>query len=530
MSILVSRRLLLTGVAILGVLLVSTFGYNYYQQQLMVQRSSEIERSTFYFGTTLTVSWLDSSAACGQIETVIGKQIYDTLLEYDPDSGKIVPALAESLPTVSPDGLTYTFRLRKGIMFHDGTALSAQTVVDQFFRTRDDSSSVANSVAFRQINVNQTRQIDQYTVEFHLFRAFSPALALFASPCGVSIGSSAHHDRSKDEYVGTGAWKFDHWTRDVEIVLTRNDAYWKKDIPKLKTLVFKFYKELSTMVLDLKAHKLDSTYPTIPASDIQTFKSDNRFTVSSQVTGQMFGFYLNQRFKPLDDVRVRQAFAYSANRTEIIARVYQGSTATAELSIMPDLFHGYSPTFKKYSYNTEMAKQLLADAGYTNGIDVTLSYSTREPNDPNLAVVLQSQLAKSGIRLKLQAMEHSAFIDAHRKGQLQMIILHWIYDYYDGANYLVNFLANSGLGGRWASFYSYSNPQADRLVETMLKTSDDTTRLSLYGQLQDLAADTVPYVPLGSDVQYLIAWNTAQGLRLANPYFATSWALVTKAN
>jgi peptide/nickel transport system substrate-binding protein len=350
-------------------------------------------------------------------------------------------------------------------------------------------------------------------------------LTMIAKP-----GPTLDEMRNKDLYVGTGPWKFDHWTRLNEIVLTRNDNYWDKTrIPKLKTLVFKLYSDVSTEVLDLKAHTIDAAWPSFLASDIQDFKTDSRFNVQPEVTGRLAILEFSVKTEPLNDSRVRQAFAYAIDRSEIVSRVYKGINAKDALSLVPDVFPGYSPAFQKYSYDPDKAKQLLAAAGYPNGIDITLTFSTRDPGDSDLAVVLQSETAKAGIRLNLKQMEHSAFQALHTKGDFQgALILHWSYDYYAGVQYLMTFLANPDLGGYEAWMSGYKNTQVDNLVSTYLASTDESQTLQIGTQLQDIAAQDVPVLPLVSSLEYWISWNTVNGLTPGNPFFSTDFSVITK--
>lgn len=496
-----------------------------------MKQEQDKQRSIFYFGTTPDIRFLAGVEVSSQLEALIGEQLYESLIGYDGQTGKIIPALADSLPTVSSDGLVYTFHLRQGVQFHDGSPFNAQAVLDSYFRARDDPLSQAKNIAFKVINVNATKIPDAYTIEFHLFQPFGPALALFAS--GINMGglisSPLHNNPKNDEYVGTGPWKFDHWTRDVEIVLTRNDNYWNKDkIPNLKTLVFKFYKDISTLVLDLKAHVLDAGWPSLPTQDLQSFMKDNRFNVQRQITGANIGLAINEKVQGLNDVRVRQAIAYAIDRNEIVSRVYGNISAVAAYSLVPEIFPGFVPTFQVYTFDPAKGKQLMIDAGYASGLDISLTYSTPRVGDAALATVLQSQLARIGVRLKIQAMDAPGYTATFRASRFDMLSTHWIYDYFDGAQYLINFLGNRAQGATWANYVSFNNTQAQGLISQLLVTREPTAQMQIYKQLQEICASNVAFLPMVSDIQYLITWKTVQGFQIAIPYFATSWAGVTK--
>ena len=531
MSNLTSRKKLIAAIAIVIIILVSAVGYAYYQQMLQTQKEEE-RRSTLYLGTTETIEWLDGTGTSG-LDNLIGEQIYEGLVAHDPNTAALIPRLAESLPTVSSDRLTYTFHLRKGITFHDGTPLTAQAILDSYLRITTHPERLANDIVFAHIDLKSSRAIDDHTLELRLHQPFSLALSILAAPSVLinKPGPSLDELTSKDLYIGTGPWKFDHWTRGTEIVLTRNDNYWDKERTPmyLKTLVFKLYRDPSAMVLDLKSHALDAAWPSFQTTDIESLKADSQFKVIPAPTGRNIQLTPNLKLgEGMGDLRVRQALAYAIDRSDIISRVYKGVTAKEQLSIVPESFPGYFEAFEKYPHNPDKARQLLQEAGYPNGIDVTLLYSTRDAHDTDIAVVLQSQLSEVGIRLKLQQMEHGAFIDAFMKGQFELLIGHWVYDYYDAAQYMITFSANQALGGYWTPWTGYSSSEADELVTTMLGTTDESSRLQMYKQLQEIIADDVVVVPIGGGIDYLVVWTTVQGLQLANPFFATSFAVTMK--
>jgi peptide/nickel transport system substrate-binding protein len=525
------NKIVIAAVALVVIIIASVLGYSYYQQQLAQIQQKEALRSTLYIGTTFPVAFLDGTGF-GMTDNLICAQIYQGLVANDPVTQQIVPVLAESLPTVSSDGLTYTFHIRKGITWHDGTPLTAQNILDSYLRMTTDPSLLANDVVFTVVDIKSTKVIDQYTLEFHLKQAFSLVLTLLASPLALPAkpGPSLDDMRKNDMYIGTGPWKFDHWTRDVEVVLTRNDNYWNKDaIPKMKTLVFKLYKDTSTMVLDLKAHTIDAAWPEFSATDLQDFKADSRFNVEPTVAGKnihlIFSFKTS---KILNDTRVRQAFAYAIDRQDIINRVYQGVTAKEQLSLVPPNFPEYYPAFQVYSYNPDKAKQLLAEAGYPNGIDVTITYSTARLGDNDVTVVLQSQLAKAGIRVTPRALERQAYTAAFLKGDFQILLGHFIYDYYAGIQYLIVFLANKELLGYWTPWTGYTNPQVDALVKTYLTTSDETQKSQIVKQLQEINAQDVASLPIATQLDHLVSWTTVKDLQLGNPFYFTDFAMVTK--
>lgn len=526
---LLNRKFVVAGVFIVVVLLASVIGYNYYRQQLTSSQRLEQQNSVFYMGTTIQPRWMDNCCLVGASEFLIGGQVFEPFLGYD-SSGKIIPVLADSLPTVSSDGLVWTMHLRQGITFQDGTPLTAQGAISEEFRSARDPSSLAKSLVYGQVDLNNTKALDQYTIEFHLFRPFSPMLSLFASPY-MALGSPTHHDRTKDEYFGTGPWKFDHWTRDVEIVLTRNDAYWNKQaIPKLKTLVFKIYKEATTMELDFRQHVLDAAWPDVPVTDIPALKADARFNVAPAYSGQMLTLMPNERFKGMNNTLVRQALNYAVDRAEIITKVYHDVAARPQFSIMSPMFPEYTTSFQQYSYNPDKAKQLLTQAGYPNGLDLSLFYGTYRAGDQDVCTVLQQQLAKANIRVSIQGLDYAGLTSAFRSGKFELLISHWSIDFFDGANPLITFLANSKLGGYWTFQYAFYNTQADQLIVQMTKNTDPAQRVQLYQQLQQLAADQAVQIPIADLANYVISWKTVQNFQFANPFFATSWSMVTKTS
>jgi peptide/nickel transport system substrate-binding protein len=487
------------------------------------------EMETLIIGTTDTLRWLASESIVSAVDLGIGVQIYDRLLRHNPKTGEIEPELATSYD-ISADGLVYTFHLRDNVYFHDGVKFTASAVK----RTWEDAWSgewyTLSTIAGDKIE--SVEVVDDLTLKVTLKAPFGPALALIAMP-NLTVNSPEHHDREKDEYVGTGPYKFVHWIREEEVKLERNEDYWKtSEKPKLKYLIWKFFGSASSLAMALKLGTVDLAWRTVPISELQAFMNDPNYEVIEQAPARISNIYMNRRFDEFNQEKIRQAVSYCIDRDEIIEKAYKGILMKEAYSCVPPDFPGYYPAFEHF-YGAEpdydKAKQLLAEAGFPDG--VTLEYVVGDgkhwgPEPIDAVTLIKSQLEKGGFTVNLELQEYAAAHQTRREGKLMMSggAGGWIFDYFDAYHYLDNWI-RAGWGKRSA----VDEPEAEALLELAAATTDPVARNEVYKQIQEFYAENVPMVPLGVIFQHAIVnKDKVKGFEIANPFFDTYFFNVEK--
>ena len=422
--------------------------------------------------------------------------LFDGLTRFTPDA-KLEPGLAERWD-VSPDGRVYTFHLRSGVRFHDGQPMLARHVVQSFKRVLDPASKGgqqwplfpikgARTYAAGTSNQLGIEAPDDTTIIITLEEPLSVFLKLLAMPVSSVVPDSAGSDFS-EKPIGTGPWKLVEWKHDDYLKFARNETYFG-GAPSIDTLIARIIPEPSTAVAEFEAGTVDILYvPEDQTTDWEQTDERKALLVSAPAL-RLWYIGVNTTRGPLKDVRVRQALAHAIDIPTLLEQLLAGRGKVAA-GIIPPTLEGYDASREPLAYDSTRARQLLAQAGYPNGIDVELWCSQTAPF-PRLAQSIQAYLASAGVRVKIVQREAAAMRAAARAGQTDLVLKDWYADYPDAENFLYPLLhsANAGAGGN-VSFFS--NPQFDSLVTASRRESDAARRAALYRQ-----ADSVGYAQMG---------------------------------
>ena len=337
----------------------------------------------------------------------VNRMMYDNLVRFNAKM-QIEPALAESW-TQSPDGLAWTFKLRKGVRFHDGTPFDAKAVKYFFDRVLGDEKPFKASLYTPFVQGAQV--VDDGTVRVMLKQPFAAFLFRLAHSAGGIASPAAHQKWGKDltlHPVGTGPFKFVEWVKGDRVVLERNDGYWGGR-PRLDRVTVKTVREDSARVLMLESGDADLIV-NIPPEDIPRLRKDARFAVESIPTARTLYVVINVKKKPFDDLRVRQALNYAVNREAIVKSLFQGNAEVIPGIVAP-LQNGFAK-LGGYAYDPKKAKELLAQAG-VSALKVKLwSPKGRYVKDFELAQAVQQDLAAVGVDAALSTMEWGAYLSA----------------------------------------------------------------------------------------------------------------------
>jgi peptide/nickel transport system substrate-binding protein/oligopeptide transport system substrate-binding protein len=429
--------------------------------------------------------------------------VFDGLVRFTPDA-RVVPALATRWD-VTPDGRTYTFHLRPGVVFHDGTPLTGTHVVNSFLRTLDPKSTggrawplypIQGARAYtegRATRVDGLRLVDDSTVRVTLEEPLAIFPKLLAMPVAsvVPLPAKVGPDFGQQP-VGTGPWKFVEWRHDDYLKFARNERYWGQQ-PGADTLIARIIPEPSTAVAEFESGTVDVL--TVPEGETRSWEQTDERSARLQSAPALILYHvaINTTRGALADARVRQAVNHAVDTRAILEQLLAGRGRLASSVIAPSL-EGADTTRPRYAYDVNRAKQLLAAAGHPNGIDVEL-WSSQDATVARLAQSIQGYLNAAGIRAKLVQRDASAVREAARNGQADLYVKTWYADYPDADAFLYPLLhsANRGVGGNY-SFYA--NPTVDSLVVLARRTQDDAARAALSRQADSAAFADAPMVYL----------------------------------
>ncbi|MGZ8362920.1 MAG: ABC transporter substrate-binding protein [Caulobacteraceae bacterium] len=411
-----------------------------------------------------------TTGAAAAVDEVLYANVMEGLVRIDAD-GQIQPALATNWE-VSPDGLVYVFHLRSGVRFHNGAQFDASIVKFTLDRARaSDSANVQKDAlgVIRSVEV-----IDPQTVKLTLTRASNRLLYVLAWGDCVMVEPNSVKDIAAHP-VGTGPFRFGEWRRGDSVTLVRNDAYWGKPA-QVRGVVFKFIADPTAAFAAMKAGDLDA-FPDFPAPEnLAEFKKDPRFRVVVGLTQGETILGINNRSKPLSDVRVRRAIAYAIDRQAIIKAGLFGYGAPIGSHFAPQA-QGYVDLTGAYPYNPAKARALLAEAGYPNGFELSLKlpppFYARRGGE-----IIASQLAQVGIRVKSENLEWAQWLDQVLKNHNfdLTIVSHtepMDYDIYGRPDY----------------YFGYQNPEFNRLLAAQDAATDPRQQLELLAAIQRKLSD-----------------------------------------
>ena len=427
--------------------------------------------------------------------------VFDGLTRFTPDA-RVEPGLAERWD-ISPNGLTYTFHLRPGVKFHDGTPFSARNVVRTFQRALDPStkggraeplapiSGSAEFAAGRAKSISGLSAPDDSTIVITLSQPLASFPKLLAMPVASIVPDSIPADFGQHP-VGTGPWTFVEWKHDDYLKFTRNPTYWG-GAPATDTLIARIIPEPSTAVAEFESGNVDVLV--IPQGETVAWEQTDEKSAMLQSAPALILYYLalNTTRPPLTDARVRQAINHAVDTKTILDQLMGGRGFLARGVVSPILDGGDS-TRSRYAYDPAKAKQLLAAAGHPNGIDVELWHS-QDATIARLSQAVQGYLNAAGIRTKLVQRDASSAREAARKGETDMTLKTWYADYPDADSFLYPLLY-SGSKGPGGNVSFYSNPAFDKLVIAARHEQDAPKRAALSRSADSLAFADAPMVPL----------------------------------
>lgn len=481
-------------------------------------------------GTTLTVRTLDPADSYEIFPGILLYNLGDRLYTYEPGGTELVPQLATEMPTISDDGLTYTIPLREDVVLHDGTPFDAEVMAFSIQRFIENGGRPAFLLGEKIDTVEATGDYELTITLQSPFAAFTSLLTFWGvtpvSPESYTIEPGSFQPNT---FIGSGPYKLASMTSD-SVSLDVNPDYWG-EAPENEGVDIQIFTSPANLYNTFKTGGLDVAYQTLDpdqVADLERNAESGGWQVIEAGTTVINYMSLNQKIKPLDDVRVRQAIAAMVDRPLLNERVFQGQ-ADPLYSLIPTSFDIYDPVFKtEYGDgNYDQARELLTAAGFSEENPFTFevwypsSSTTRSIVANTMKEAIETNLPGL-VTVDVQTAESATLWDNVDKGVYPSVLSNWYPDYYDPDTFIQPFLscdtgsAEAGCeeGASQANGSFYYSENANKLVADQRSEQDTEARKEIFGELQEVLVEDVPYVPLWQNKDYVFAQDGVEGVEI----------------
>ena len=479
-------------------------------------------QDTFIFGAQGEPVCLDPAIITDGISGRVTNQIFEGLVKFDKDTTNVVPALAEKW-TTSEDGKTWTFTLRKGVKFHDGTDFNADAVVKNW----DYWSNSKNPLHDAQVKAGQTfdyygnqfggfdgdsvitkvEAVDASTVKFTLSSPQGPFLnnlAMFVFTLWSPTALEKAGTKSCQNPVGTGPYKFVEWKPNESVTLVANADYWDKaNAPKMKNVIVRNIPNNSSRLLALSAGEIHGMEGMEPR-DVAAIQNNPKFKLMLRPANTTGYVAFNYKVKEFNDPKVRQAFAQAINKDAIVKSFYGGTGMVAK-EFQPPALWGYNKDVQDWTYDTAAAKKLLADAGFPNGIS-QITFDGKQvpfefwympvsrpyyPSPKDIATAIAADWAKAGINVSLQTVDWATYLDKRTDGQMPLYMLGWTGDNGDPDNFVCFFFCLDSKDTPKMMEGFFQDKEISDLLKKAAALTVQADRTKLYQQAEQMIHDRV---------------------------------------
>ena len=506
-------------------------------ETVLVERQVEIQKvvtatpapkgGTLTYGLLFSPSGMDPHVHSSWDLGVAVSNVYDPLV-YEDENGELQPGLAESWE-ISPDGKSYTFTLRQGVKFHDGTPFNAEAV--KFSLDRIVDPEMKSQLAITLIGpYESTDVIDEYTAKVNFSEPYAPFLSNLRLPYMAMVSPAAVEKWGEDyqmHQVGTGPFIFKEYVPQSHLTLIRNPdynwppAYGRHSGPAyLEEVVFKFLPDPSVRIQALEAGDVDVARE-LPPNQAPRLAQNSDFTLLvTAMPGQTLQFFMNTQRSPTDDLKVRQALLYATDPTVAANMVFRGYFPPAYGPLAENTL-GYDPSLEEmYPYDPVKAADLLEEAGWTDSDGDSIRDKDGEPlllevivqgwgHIPELGQVIQGQLRQVGVDVKLQMMSFPAALQAVADGAYHL-------SPYGGGGWdpdVLNAYFNSNAYFNWSKI---NNPQLDEILTQAAQAMESAKRVELYQQAQQIIMKDALILPMLSDGQIVGIHKRVRDLNYGN--------------
>lgn len=487
------------------------------------QQSKQI----FRYNESKGISTLDPAFARNQILIWPVTQLFNGLLEMD-DSLHLKPSIAKKWE-VSDDGLVYTFYLRQDVYFHDsevfpsgrGRKVNANDVVYSFNRILNPKVASPGAWIFNDVDsLNGFHAVNDSTVEIKLKRKFSAFPNLLSMPYSFIVPKEAidfYGDDFRSHPVGTGPFMFKVWREGEKLVFVRNPKYFEKDsagrqLPYLDAIAITFITDKQSEFLEFAKGNIDFL------SGVQTSYRNELLTRSGKLNPKYtarFNMevmpYLNTEYlgcnidpvkakeSPLLNKNIRLAINYGFDRAKMLKYLRNNLGTPAYWGFIPKGMPGFTENGPAYSYNPDLARKYLADAGYPNGVALPEITLTSASDYLDLCEFIQHELSQIGIRLNIEVSNGAAFRELIANSKAQMFRASWLADYADAGNYLSLFYSQN-FTPKGPNYTHYKNTRFDKLYENSMAQTNEQERITIYQEMNRMIVEEAPIIPLYYDM------------------------------
>jgi peptide/nickel transport system substrate-binding protein len=481
-------------------------------------------------GTTLKPRTLDPADNYELAGSNVMTNMGDRLYTYKLGTDELIPQLATALPKVSQDGLTYTIPLRQGVLFHDGAPFNAEAMafsLNRFIQNGGKPSALLSEV------VESVKPTGEYEITIRLKNPFAafPSILAFSGTCAVSpkayeIGAGKFRPT---KFVGTGPYKLTQFTPNL-VRMDVFDKYWGEKPPNTG-IDFQILSNAANLYNSFRTGAVDIAYLTFDPEQVDSLRKQSTssgWQAIEEKSNSITHLVLNVKQKPLDNLAIRQAIANMVDRPLLVDRVYK-QQAQPLYSIIPDTFDSNKPVFQTVygDANVAEAKELLAKAGYTkdNPLRLQIAYPGYSLIREQIASTLREyavQKLDGIVQIQPQPEESATFFANQSKGIYQAILQDWYPDFGDIDNYVQPFLScakgseaegcDSGASQSLGSFY-YSD-RMNKLISQQRQEQNPEARKKIFDEIQDLAAQDVPIIPIVQNKDYVFAQKSIQSLQI----------------
>jgi len=453
--------------------------------------------------------------------------VYDGLVRYKSGTLEVEPALAESWE-ISEDGTEYTFNLREGVSFHDGTPFDAEAVVFNFERMLNEDHPYYDTgpfpLSFFFSAVENVEATGEMAVKFTLNAPYAPFLSNLAYPTGLIVSPAAvkeHGDEFGRHPSGTGPFKFVEWISNQRVVVERNADYWD-GAPELEAVVFRPITDANTRTAEMLSGGIDVMVEVPPVS-LSEFEGPG-FTVHEQAGPHVWFLILNAKEGPFADKRVRQAANYAIDKKAIVNDILEGTAEVAAGPTPPAFAWAYNDSLEPYPHDPDKVRALLAEAGVGDGTELTF-YVTEGGSgmlDPvPMGTKIQADLEAVGFDVAIETFEWNTFlgkVNPGLEGKADMAEMAWMTNDPDTLPFLTLRTEAWPDAGGFNSGY-YSNPEVDKLLERARRSTDQAERARLYKEMQEIVREDAPWVFVANWKQNAVTSDRVENFRLEPSFF-----------
>ena len=431
----------------------------------------------------------------------IFRQIYNTLVDVD-DNMNFIPELAESWK--QPDDLTYIFKLKEGVKFHNGREMVAEDVKYSFERVLDPEVAAIGKSYYDMIDTIEI--VDDYTIKFTLTEPFAPFLTNLTSLYGAIVPKEVIEENGNLMQVacGTGPFMLKEWIPDNKIILEKNPDYYEEGLPKLDGIEYYVMTDESSRIAAMRTGNVHLIK--LPASSVSLLEGNKDVVIKPYQSNEYSYLGFNLDLDKFKDVRVRQAISYAINRQEIIDLAYNGEATIAGF-VTPAMGRWAIDYAGEdlYQQNIEKARQLMADAGYPDGFETKIAVGLYDDIRAT-GEILQKQLEKIGIKASIENLESGQYVDAWSNRTHEMMAGR------NGAGTDPNravtfFFSTEGSANVWG----YSNPEVDALCDEGKVTVVESEREEIYKEAQKIVLNDCPNIFMASPMEYFLVRTNIEG-------------------